>query len=451
MYDTTQLPKRKFTTDETVPAGAVSNGHDRSMSKPRPSRSPTSGRILAQIVSTLERIDAGCALSDIAVPGTDRRILHNSVLTILRHRAVIDWMIDRLARRRVRPRLRRVLRWAVSQLAYMCGLPASVVTDTAVRFVKRRYDASEAHFINALLRELVAAPVATLLERARTEAPAYVRLELGEELHAKWSARFTEPELETLAAVLLQPASVVVRTRADAKSAEDLPYLAPLAAPAWAPGARIWTCTDPAGFFACDAFARGDFYVQDPATLLAPWMLGVQPGERVTDLCAAPGGKSLVLAEQLGGRGSLLCLDRSRQRMKRLRQNLAGVASCFLAVGDAEAPPLVEGEFDAVMLDVPCSNTGVVRRRPDVRWHFSLARLEELVQVQGRILSGAARLLKPGGRLVYSTCSIELEENSRQVRCFLQDAPDFRLTAEVEILPAANHDGAYAALLARGV
>ena len=405
--------------------------------------------VLALVVAALEQSDQGFPLQGM-IPNDhpDARIAQNLLLTIVRHQAVIDWILDGLASRRIRPRLRRVLRWGVCQILYMQGLPDAVVTDTCAHFVKKRYDKREAGFVNAVLRQIVAGPADRFLEAVSTEAPLHVRLELGQAVYRKWAARFSESELQELAAVLLEPVPVTARLRAGAPMPQ-LSFMTSMAAPSWAPDARLWLCHDPKHFFQSTECRRGDFYVQDPATLLAPALLKVRPGETVADLCVAPGGKALQMAEAMQGQGRLFCLDRSARRMQRVRQNLAGQPHCFLAVGDAITPPLSRGAFDAIMLDVPCSNTGVIRRRPDVRWHFSAKKLNELVVMQQQILQSASSLLKPGGRLVYSTCSIEPEENAGQIGRFLANSAQFKLAEEVEILPTLQHDGAYSALLLR--
>ena len=153
------------------------------------------------------------------------------------------------------------------------------------------------------------------------------------------------------------------------------------------------------------------FYIQDPSTLLAPMLLAPQPGETIADLCAAPGGKSLILAEMLNGAGKLLCRDRSPERLKSIQENLRLWNNVQIEEGDAAADALPKHAWDAILLDVPCSNTGVIRRRPDVRWHFSLNKLQELVALQQRILENCADAVRPGGRIIYSTCSLEEEEN----------------------------------------
>ncbi len=408
----------------------------------------TPDKILARIVAAQQRMAGGLSLQECVQGDAPGPIFHHTLLTILRHQAVIDWLLDRHASGRVRPRLRRVLRWGLAQVLYMHGLPAPVAADTCVRFVRRRCGRHEAGFVNALIRRLAAAGSERLLADVANDAPAAVALELGEPLYAKWSDRFAADELARLSDVLLTPAPLTVRLLPGAPE-PGLAFLTPMPRPSWARSASLWSCADPAAFFQSAEFARGDFYVQDPSTLLAPTLLAVTRGERVADVCSAPGGKSLVLAEALAGQGGLVCSDRSWRRMQRVRQNLARTSRVHLAVADVAAAPFRRGAFDAILLDVPCTNTGVVRRRPDVRWRFSEQKLQELVRVQEQILLAAAELVKPGGRVVYSTCSIEPEENALQVEKFVARRADFAQVEACELLPASGHDGAFAALLVR--
>ncbi len=135
--------------------------------------------------------------------------------------------------------------------------------------------------------------------------------------------------------------------------------------------------------------------------------------------------------------------------MHRLKDNLKDVNVASVQLMDATRPTLEESSVDAILLDVPCSNTGVIRRRPDVRRNFSEANLRRLLDVQRRILEASARLVRPNGRIVYSTCSIENDENSLQIREFLKTHPEFSLKEERQLYPTPEHDGAYAAALSR--
>lgn len=375
-------------------------------------------------------------------------LVRHIVLTIMRRRATLDWLIDSARRGRVRPRLRRGLWWALTQALFLDGLPPAVAVDTLVGFLRRK-SPTEARLANALCRTLLAPGREAVLRSVREQAPPWVVLDLGEALYSRWEKRLSAETLASLAAVLREPAPLVFRVRSGYPAPEG-EGIEPLPDPDWAPEARLFRCDDPGAFFSSEAWRRGEYYVQDPATLLAPAFMEARPGECVADLCCAPGGKTLILAEAVGEGGTVIGMDRSPRRLRRFRENISREKSCRVLAGDACFPPFASESFDAVLLDVPCSNTGVLRRKPDVRWHFHARKVRELAELQALILRRSARLVRPGGRLVYSTCSLEPEENTLLVERFLAEQADFRLTRERQVLPAVLHDGAYAAQLIRG-
>lgn len=202
------------------------------------------------------------------------------------------------------------------------------------------------------------------------------------------------------------------------------------------------------------ALGQGRATITDPFTQIPVAMLGIVPGECVLDLCAAPGGKSRQLAEALAGTGELWVVDRPGWRFERLRENLGHVEGTTVRAVSGRLEALgagrLPGAADAVLLDVPCSNTGVIRRRPDVRLRIRPERLEELVALQGTLLRAAARQVRAGGRLVYSTCSLEPEENDGVVGAFLAEQADWRLAERrLSFPPECGHDGGGAFLLTK--
>ena len=195
------------------------------------------------------------------------------------------------------------------------------------------------------------------------------------------------------------------------------------------------------------AFRNGEAYVQDPATSLAPSLPDYTQINSALELCAAPGGKTLMLAEKLKRGAKLVAADRSAKRQERTRANCAkyGVAAEVIAAEPRE----LKGSFDLVVADVPCGNSGVFRRRPDAMWRYSPERQKELAELQMSILDEAARLVSPGGQLVYSSCSIEPEEDDGLVAAFLRKHGEFRLLKSRLLLPSVVNDGAFAAQLFR--
>ncbi len=377
------------------------------------------------------------------------KLAHNLLLTIERKKEALDWLIARHSKK-VRCRTAKVLYWALVEILYMNGVPAPAVVDAAVDFVKRHHSPSEASFVNAFLRGIIGDLTSGGLQNLFAEAPRHVFHGLPELLWKRWTTNFGDETAEQLAAVLQQPAKVVMRRKTWPPRTSPAPdCLLPLPAPDWAPWAELYSPAPSLSSLDSLMHDSPDFYIQDSATLLAPTLLAPRPGENVADLCAAPGGKSLILGEMMKGEGRLLCADKAFSKLSRLRQNLSEIPNADFQCIDSSLPLSPELSFDAILLDVPCSNSGVIRRRPDVRSAFTKERISELVALQELIFNNAASALKPSGRIVYSTCSIEPDENDMQVEHFLSKHADFHLISSRTILPTIDNDGAFAALLQR--
>ena len=377
------------------------------------------------------------------------------VYGVVRNRTALEWIADRMAGRPPPAAILPVLLAGLYELLFMSGTPAFAATHEAVSLGRAWAGEAGARFVNALLRRAQRESAALL--DALSRAPPEIRLSHPSPLFERWARRFGEAGAVALCEWNNQPARPVARLAAGVAPAVWIASMAE----------RGFGVTphpaDPERFFLVDAggpparwpgFAEGHFYLQDPSTAWAPALVEARPGESVLDACAAPGGKTICLAEAMQGRGRLLALDRSAARIRPLRENLARLRqpwvemACIDAAAvapDGPPPPLDRG-FDAVLLDVPCSNTGVIRRRPEARWAFSPERLADLLSRQAALLENAARLVRPGGRIVYSTCSVESEENEGQIRGFLARHPDFTLETERRrVPPEGGTDGAYAA------
>lgn len=343
----------------------------------------------------------------------DRALLTTLVYGATRWRRPLDWLIDRCAGR-VDPELREHLRLALFQIRYLTRVPRHAAVHEAVELAKAS-GRKAAGFVNAVLRKA-----------ADLELPDHpgIRSSHPDWLIARWRKRF--PNLEEILDADNGVLPVTARVN-------------PLRAPPDLGGPLLEIEGDPA---AHEGFAKGWFTVQDETSMKVAPLLAPRPDERVLDLCAAPGGKTTHLAELMGGKGEVVAVDLP-ERVGLVRESAGrlGLENIRCVAGDGSNVAFAE-PFDAVLVDAPCSNTGVLARRPDARWRLREPDIAGAAALQARLLRNAARLLKPGGRLVYSTCSLEPEENR-------VDLAGFERVREELTLPTRRASGGYVALARR--
>ncbi|MBX3740278.1 MAG: methyltransferase domain-containing protein [Akkermansiaceae bacterium] len=369
----------------------------------------------------------------------DRGLLQAILFATLRHRRLLDHWIGILREGKLDPETRDVLRVGLVQILIL-GIPDHAAVNETVEAGK----ASVRALINAVLRRAITSRKRLLDVE---ELPAAVVHSHPDWLYNRWRQEFGKANTISLMEWDNTPAENYFRVNPLAK-ADDFDASA-YPAVEGAPGFHELSGAPPTTLL-----ASGKIYIQDPATRHAVDLLAPQPGERVLDACAAPGGKAFLIAAALGSAENLLCTDSNEKRLPRLKENLerlhAGQAETSVHDWTKPAPEEWHGAFDAILLDVPCSNTGVIRRRVDVRWRLQSPDIEKLVITQRKILEAALPCLKPGGRLVYSTCSIEKAENLAQVEAFLTAHPELELVETRDALPFRDGtDGAFAALIRR--
>lgn len=378
-------------------------------------------------------------------PAMIRSAVTNLLFTYYRRKGLIDHLISTLAPK-AKNRYRRLLAVAVTQMCFNRGINPSSAANVAVYEARRRFGAQPAGFINAVLRRVGE----TNLEELEKKLTAHARLSLAPELLAQWQKHLSPAEIDAIAIAAREKPPVTFRLRCPIPSAElDAIGAQKISLPEWVGKQQFYEIPSLQPLLDGGWMERGLVYVQDPAAAMAPEMAELTPDMAVLDLCAAPGGKSLILAEKLHP-GKLTAADRSERRQLLTAENFRnGNLDQQVVVADALQPPFPPESFDLVLIDVPCSNTGVGRHRPDVWWNFSQRKLAELTALQQKIMLQAAVLVKRGGLLIYSTCSIEDEEDRRQVDFFLSHVPGFVIEQDRRLLPNRNHDGAYAARLRR--
>jgi len=396
-------------------------------------------------------------LDEIQAP---RAFVTEVVLGVVRWYRLLTWVQERVAPRPPRPRLRSYMLTGFYELLRMdAAQPHATVAET-VESAKTWVSPRETGFLNAVLRRVAREREALLQELGRQ--PDGVRLSHPDLLLERWARSFGAERARRMCAWNNQPARVTI-TVCTSKIAMDA-FRAALRAEgieaephAYAPE-RCLTLPRAVRVRDVPGYDTGWFTVQDPSTLLSVALLAAQPGHRVLDACAAPGGKTLLIADGMRGEGEIRAGDRYEDRLARLRENIRRcgwsniLVECWDAA-DADTFRTRAGSesFDRILLDVPCTNTGVIRRRPDAKWRFSLERLGQHSALQWKLLSVTAPMLKPSGRLVYSTCSVEAEENNELTSRWLEAHPAYEEEETRELLPGeSGTDGAYAACLRQG-
>ena len=388
-------------------------------------------------------LDAAFDRRTAALDARDRRWTRELVYGLLRCRSWLDAVIgDRVhgGLARLDPDLTDLLRLGAQQLFHMGSVPPYAAIAQTVELAKHRHGIGASKLANAVLRRLdrerddlhlqpPSDPIAALA--LRESHPRW--------LVARWAARWGADATGALLAANNQPAPLVVRpfgvVREQLEAMLEASGVVVTEAPLVADSLQLDGGT---GLRELGAFQQGLFFVQDPAATLVTQYAAIPRLARVADLCAAPGGKTVELARTAQ---FVVAADASFARLGRLRETISRLElrNVHPLVGDARATALMP--LDAVLVDAPCTGTGTFRRHPDARWRLTPNDIAVLAAAQRSILHAAAAVVAPGGLLVYSTCSLETEENDAQVETFLSDHPDFVLEPPPEgAVPAAVLD-----------
>ncbi len=366
----------------------------------------------------------------------DRALCHELVLHVLRRQLWLDRLIEHYANRKVSSLDESVLialRLGLYQLRFLTRVPASAAVNESVNLIHYARLRSAASFVNAVLRRAVREPetdptsnIHDPLERLAVETshPAW--------LLERWIKAFGAAEAEEFARANNEPAPVafrVVKNRAPADDVSDRLRAAgaELVPSNVAPGA--WRISG-AGSLLPELVAAGEVYIQDEASQLVTFLLDAQPGQHILDLCAAPGSKTTQIADLASDAAVIVATDLHAHRLRTIvsTAGLQGLKSIHCAALDGlQSLPFPDGAFDRVLIDAPCSGTGTLRRNPEIRWRITPADIADLAERQKQLLRNAARVVKTGGRLVYSTCSVERDENEDVVQEFLENNESFRL------------------------
>lgn len=401
-------------------------------------------------------LDRGLAEARLSPP--DRGLCQELTYGVIRWQATLDWLVARKTPARVqKPALQDLLRLGLYQIFWLDRIPGHAAVHETVEMAKQSGFGPQAGFVNAVLRAYLREADATkqLLAELKSAQP-HLGWSHPEWLITRWRERWGVDKTAKLLEWNNTPPKTFARVnplKTDAgqlierwRMQENVEY--DFVRRDWLEENGIFELKAHPALTALGSFREGWFYVQDPSTLLAVRELDPQPGETVLDCCAAPGGKTAFIASLMRNEGRIVAQDTSEDRLKLVRDNCARLDVKCVELRSASHPSPLTACFDKVLVDAPCSNTGVMRRRVDLRWRIRPEEIERLRESQLALLREAASFLKPGGVLVYSTCSLEPEENRAVVKQFLMEHAGFKLEHERALLPFSDGvDGAFVARL----
>jgi 16S rRNA (cytosine967-C5)-methyltransferase len=448
--------------------------------------SKTARRIAAEVLceAELQQQFAGEILSNY-LQLTERQRATDLVFGVLRNQVVIDLVIKKFSScpiERVPDRILNILHVGVYELMYCPQAAEYAIVDEAVDYTKHITSAKQAGFVNAVLRQTLRHIVSRqrLLDESHPRKTVPQTRETGCEFDIELLPDRDESPQEYLSCVFSLPDWLVKswfdeygleQTREICFASNRRPsiYLRPnilrttvegLVEKLQSEGVQCETVAEidmirvdsPGAIAALPGFSEGLFTVQDISIAAAVRVLQPKPDWSILDLCAAPGTKTAQLVEATGGRARIVATDIAPARLEVLRDGMCrlGLSKNVMVVAFDELQR-AGGDFDCVLLDVPCSNTGVLARRPEVRYRLTKSAVEGLADTQLGLLRRAKEMVKPDGVICYSTCSIQPEENGFPVRRFLAENSGFELKLEKLTLPSAegfDHDGGYVAIIA---
>ena len=398
------------------------------------------------------------SLTGSRLSGADRGLLQELVYGAVRWQATLDWLIARKTPGRTQtPGLQILLRLGLYQIFWLSRIPDHAAVNETVEIARRQGFGSQAGFVNAILRGYLREREETgrLLGELKQSDPALAASH-PQWLCVRWEKHFGRETLSQLLEWNNTPPATFARVNTLRGDPEKLreqwereKVLARLVPTEWAGQTLVYALESFPPLASLPSFRDGLFYVQDPSTLLAVALLDPQPGETILDLCAAPGGKTTYIAERMRNNGTIIAHDTAPDRLKLVEENCRRLGvTCVTPALPSTLNSQPSTLFDRILIDAPCSNTGVMRRRVDLRWRIRETEISRLRATQLQLLCESLPRLKPGGTLVYSTCSLEPEENAELVREFVKENPAMHLQCERSLTPWTDRtDGAYVARL----
>jgi 16S rRNA (cytosine967-C5)-methyltransferase len=404
--------------------------------------------------------------------GPDKALLYEIVHGVVRWQGRLDWILNGFYKgtfSKAIPNLKNALRIALYQILFLDRVPDYAAVNEVVEFVKRLQGQKPADLVNAVLRNIIRSKNAIRYPDPEEDLIGYLAAYYS---HPSWLVkryleRFGKEDTEQLLFTNNEKPYLTLRINALKTKPEQFKSLLESVNLKYREGTylsefvKLMNLTN---ITAWEYYTKGYFNIQDESAGLACRLLDVKEGMRILDLCAAPGGKTAYIAALINSRGEIVAIDRFESRLKLLQKNMDRLGLDCVRIVVSDALEYKSIPFDRVLADVPCSGTGTLSKKPDIKWRKDIFDIRDLTKTQHKLLKKASEMVKPGGVVVYSTCSIEPEENFEIVKKFLEENQNFRLDSAkgkfpdeivdengcIQTLPHKHKmDGAFAAKLIR--
>lgn len=379
----------------------------------------------------------------------------------LENMILIDYVINQFSKVKVnkmKPVIRCILRSSVYELKFMDSVPVSATCNEAVKLVQKKGFHNLKGFVNGVLRNISRNLEQISMPDEEKEPVKWlsVKYSIPEWLIEKWQKQYDKTQLEEMFQAFLEKSATSIRVNTEKTTKEELIKELEAEQITVMENEEVPNALYIDGYdflSGITAFQEGKFYVQDVSSMLVSLWAEPKEGAQVIDVCAAPGGKSIHMAELLHGTGMVEARDLTEYKVSLIEENIERCGLTNIRAKQADARVLEEdsvGKADIVIADLPCSGLGVIGKKPDIKYKMSEAKCAELAALQREILHTVQNYVKSGGVFMYSTCTINPQENEENVQWFLKEHADFELERQQQILPKkGKNDGFFLARMVR--
>lgn len=400
------------------------------------------GNVRDAALSILLEIDNNQAYSNLLLHRTiekydieakDRGLLTELTYGTLQHRMALDYYLEPFVRGKLDTWVRELLRMSLYQIVYLTKIPPHAVVNEAVNIAKKRGHKRIAPTVNGILRSVLREGTRSLDEITDSVERTSIETSHPKWLIKRWIELYGEEEATAMAHENNNPAAITMRVNQTKKPIKEVIALlqsekVKVSAGKIVDESLLSESGNPAN---TRVYTKGLITIQDESSMLPAYALDVKPGMRVLDMCAAPGGKTTHIAELMNDEGEVIAYDVHKHKIKLIKDNARrlGLKSIEAKSGDSRKLVEVYGEssFDRILVDAPCSGFGVIRRKPEIKYVKKESDIKGLLTIQSELLDEAAKLIKPNGLIVYSTCTVEYKENRGMVEQFLKKHEDMQL------------------------